>query len=92
MTTSSPPPRLPEADELGPEPAGIPGEGTSCRAAFRALGSWRGSMRILQKDLAETEVAWGRAGRRARTIRIPRARWCMTAEPGGSAAASRSGP
>ena len=87
---TGPLPQLPEPDELAPDPVGMPGEGTSCRAGFRVLGSWRGSPRSSKRIWLKPMPRGVRPVRRARTIRIPRARWCVTAKPGGSANAYAS--
>ena len=58
---AGPLPRLPEADELKPEPAGIPGAGNFVPRGLVGPGLVARVAEILQEDLAETEVAWGQA-------------------------------
>lgn len=54
-------PRLPEADELEPEPAGVPGGGNFVPRGLSGPGLVARVAEILQEDLAETDVAWGQA-------------------------------
>ncbi len=59
--STGPLPRLPEADELEPEPAGIPGGGNFVSRGLSGPGLVAWVAEVLQEDLAETDVAWGQA-------------------------------
>ena len=58
---TSPLPRLAEAEQLDPEPAGIPGGGNLVPRGLAGAELLAWVAEVLQQDLAETQVGWGQA-------------------------------